>query len=78
MKLAVLMPAFNVERYVGAAIRSILRQTFRDFRLIVYDDGSTDGTHEELVLQAKKFSELKVITLARNYGQTGALDAGLK
>lgn len=38
------MPAFNHERFIGAAIRSVLDQTFSDFELIVIDDGSTDGT----------------------------------
>jgi len=38
------MPAYNHERFVGAAIDSVLRQTLSDFELIVVDDGSTDGT----------------------------------
>lgn len=42
--ISVVMPAYNHERFVGAAVKSVLDQTFRDFELIVIDDGSTDGT----------------------------------
>jgi len=43
------MPAYNVEKYIGEAIMSILNQTFTDFELFVINDGSTDKT-EEVIL----------------------------
>ena len=42
--VSVVMTAYNVAPYIGAAIQSALAQTFRDFELMVLDDGSTDGT----------------------------------
>lgn len=42
--VSVVMPAFNAERYVAAAMESVLAQTRRELELIVVDDGSTDGT----------------------------------
>ena len=40
------MPAYNHERFVGAAVESVLDQTYADLELIVIDDGSTDRTGE--------------------------------
>jgi glycosyltransferase involved in cell wall biosynthesis len=43
-KVSILMPAYNVEKYIGDSIQSILEQTFSDFELIIINDGSTDKT----------------------------------
>src|SRR5687768_3043043 len=42
--VSVIMPVYNVELYVEAAIQSVLAQTWRDFELLVVNDGSTDRT----------------------------------
>lgn len=40
--ISVLMTTYNRERYLGAAIESVLAQTCGDFELLLWDDGSTD------------------------------------
>ena len=46
MRFSVILNNFNYGRYVGAAIESVLAQSWRDFELVVVDDGSTDGSRE--------------------------------
>ena len=40
--ISVLMPVFNSERYIGAAVESVLAQTYDDFELLALDGGSSD------------------------------------
>lgn len=47
-KISVIMPAYNVDRYVYRAVQSLQNQTFSDFELLVVDDGSTDRTGQVL------------------------------
>lgn len=54
--VSVVIPAYNHERFIGAAIESVLSQSFEDIELIVIDDGSTDGTGA--VIQGYKDSRI--------------------
>src|SRR6266545_3624012 len=47
-RVSVVMPAYNAAPTVGQALDSVLSQTFRDFEVVVVDDGSTDHTREVL------------------------------
>ena len=68
--VSVLMPAFNVEQYIGTAIASILNQTFVDFELIILDDGSSDGTTK--IINSYSDPRIKKIFLPKNKGLVSA------
>ena len=40
--ISIIMPVYNVEKYVDRAIRSVLAQTYQDYELLLFDNGSTD------------------------------------
>ncbi|HAQ58631.1 MAG TPA: hypothetical protein DCR32_06395 [Opitutae bacterium] len=42
--VSVVIPAYNAERWIKEALSSVLSQTYRDLKIIVIDDGCTDGT----------------------------------
>ncbi len=72
--ISVVIPTYNRASFFKEAIDSVLSQTFRDFELIVVDDGSTDETPELLLSYGNK---IKVIKKA-NKGPSAARNRGIK
>jgi glycosyltransferase involved in cell wall biosynthesis len=60
MQISIVMPAFNEERFIGEAIESILAQSFKDYELIILDDGSADRTLEIARGYAQRDSRIRV------------------
>ena len=56
VRFSVLLPVYNREKYVRQAVDSVLNQSFRDFELLVIDDGSTDGSPEILKSYGSKIT----------------------
>ena len=74
-KLSIIVPVYDVEQYIHKCVDSILNQTFRDFELILVDDGSPDNCGAICDEYAKKDNRVKVIhkengglSDARNWG----------
>lgn len=77
VSVSVAMPAYNAERYVEEAVRSILGQTFTDFEFLIVDDGSTDGTGPILDRLAATDPRIRLIRRA-NGGLVSALNLMLR
>ena len=74
--ISVVMPVYNAESFVSAAMESILHQTYSCFELIVVDDGSVDHTWN--IIETLAAHDLRVRPLAAKHeGQAAALNAGI-
>ena len=76
VKVSVIIPAYNGDRYIGEAIDSILSQTYSDYEIIVVDDGSTDSTRQVIEQYGSKIQYLSQtnqgVAASRNLGLTQA------
>lgn len=75
-RLSVIMASYNGADYVGAAVRSVLSQTFRDFELVIVDDGSRAETVAILQHLASGDSRIRVI-FGEHQGQIATLNRAL-
>jgi len=77
IKYSVIVQAYNEVNAVAPLhheIKAVMDSLNESYEIIFIDDGSNDGTFEELV----KLSPIKIIKFRKNFGQTSALDAGFK
>jgi|GEM_PF-320926 len=71
VKVSVLMPAYNAEKYIGEAIESILNQTFKDFEFIIVDDCSVDSTWSIVKKYASTDQRIRAYKNEKNLGVVG-------
>ncbi len=76
-EIDVIVPVYNVERYLRKCLDSILAQTFRDFQLILVDDGSTDGSGAICGEYAAKDGRVQVLRM-EHQGVSAARNRGLE
>ena len=75
---SIILPVYNVEMYLGKCLKSILRQSFKDFELICINDASTDKSIDILETYAQKDNRIKIITQPQNRGLGAARNTGLE
>lgn len=79
-EVTVLIPVFNEEENVSplaAAIVTVLARTGRTYEVVFVDDGSTDGTLQQIQDASAIAPQIRCVRLRRNFGQTAALQCGL-
>lgn len=74
---SVIVPAYNAAPYIDACIQSVLSQTYRDFELIIVDDGSSDATAAIIEKYEKADDRIRVFH-KENGGHTSARNLGLE
>lgn len=77
IKISIIVPIYNVKKYIERCLNSIIKQNFTKFEVILVDDGSTDGSGEVADNYADKFDFIKVVH-KRNAGLGFARNTGLK
>lgn len=74
--LTVIMPCYNMERYLPRALNALLRQTDPNFKLLIVNDGSTDRTKEIAESYQDRFRDLTIINKKQN-GLSAARNVGM-
>lgn len=77
MRFSIIIPVYNVERYLRDCLDSVLRQSFADWEAVCVNDGSSDGSAIILEEYARKDDRIKVISQP-NGGLSAARNAGMK
>ena len=55
-RVCVVLPVYNCVKYLRKALDSVLNQSFKDFEIVIVDDGSNDGTEEIIELLYRMFN----------------------
>jgi glycosyltransferase involved in cell wall biosynthesis len=74
-KVSIIIPTYNREEYIVDAIESLLSQTFRDFEIIVIDDGSTDNTKQVLSKYGDKIRYIYQVNSERAVARNKGIEA---
>jgi glycosyltransferase involved in cell wall biosynthesis len=75
---SVVIPFYNAEKYIEAAVCSVTGQTFSDIEVILVDDASSDGSHGIAAGLAEKDRRVTLITLDENRGAAEARNEGVR
>ena len=75
-KVSVIVPAYNVEKYIGKCVESIMAQTYKNIEIIIVNDGSTDNT-SAILENYKNRDDRLVILHKQNAGVSEARNSGI-
>ena len=73
--VAVIIPNYNGQKYLSDCLKSLRKQSFQDFKVIMVDNGSSDGS---ISVVKRDFPEVQIIGLSENTGFANAVNVGIK
>ena len=77
IKYSIIVPIYNIEKYIEECILSVINQSYKNYELVLVDDGSLDNSGIICDNYAKKYKKIKVIH-KKNGGLSDARNAGIK
>lgn len=78
LKVSIITPSYNSEKFVLDTIKSILLQTYKDWELLIIDDCSKDSTIQVVEAFIKCYKNIRLIKLEKNSGPAIARNTGIK
>ena len=76
--ISIIMPAYNCEKYIGEAIDSVLAQSYRNWELILIDDGSVDNTYSIVKEYLQNDIRVSLLSNEKNIGVSAARNRGIE
>ena len=76
VSFSVIIPVYNTEKFITKCLDSVLKQTYKEYDVIIVNDGSTDSSAEIVECYEKKYDRIQVVTQA-NKGLGGARNTGI-
>lgn len=76
--VSVIIDNYNYEKYIVSSIESVLNQTYKNFELIIVDDGSTDASKKIIEEYKNKYPKIIKTVFKENAGQASAFNEGIK
>jgi hypothetical protein len=73
--ISVVIPNYNGKRYLDGCLSSLSAQTFKDFEIILVDNGSSDGSARYV---AERFPEVRIVKNEKNLGFSGGVNTGIR
>ena len=75
MKVTIIIPNYNGKHFMEPCLASLNEQTFRDFKILVVDNASSDGS---VAYMKTEYPDIEVIALDQNYGFSKAVNVGIE
>lgn len=78
MKYSIIVPAYNVSKYLSICIKSLIKQTYTNYEIIIVNDGSMDDTGKIAEMLKMKYQDKIYVIHQKNHGLGGARNTGIE